>query len=129
MNFPISYLLLKIGYAPETTVLVAIGIAFCCMFLRAYMLRIMIGFDIRRFLHVVVLNVLLVSCLSLIIPYCTTFLFEEGIIRLVISVPICMISTTCVIFFIGGGLIARLSVRAFALTYVLTDYDKYYAYD
>ena len=35
----------------------------------------------------------------------------------------------CVIFFIGGGLIARLSVRAFALTYVLTDYDKYYAYD
>lgn len=122
MNFPISYLLLKIGYAPETTVLVAIGIAFCCMFLRAYMLRIMIGFDIRRFLHVVVLNVLLVSCLSLIIPYCTTFLFEEGIIRLVISVPICMISTTCVIFFIG----CSEQERSFALKKIFQLKQKFF---
>ena len=33
------------------------------------------------------------------------------------------------ILFIGGGLIARLLVRAFALTNVLTYYDKYYTYD
>ena len=122
MNFPISYLLLKIGYAPETTVLVAIGIAFCCMFLRAYMLRIMIGFDIRRFLHVVVLNVLLGSCLCLIIPYCTTFLFEEDIIRLVISVPICMISTTCVIFFIG----CSEQERSFALKKIFQLKQKFF---
>lgn len=31
MNFPISYILLERGYAPEITLYVAIGISLCCL--------------------------------------------------------------------------------------------------
>lgn len=49
LNFPVAYILLKLGYAPEMTIALSVGIAFCCLFLRLYMLRDMVGLPVRLF--------------------------------------------------------------------------------
>jgi hypothetical protein len=61
LNLPVSYVLLKIGYPPETTVVVAICISQICLAARLVMLRQMIGLSVREFLYRVYFNVLAVA--------------------------------------------------------------------
>lgn len=49
LNFPLSYIALKLGYPPEVTLIIAIVIAFCCLLLRLYMLHNMVGLSIISF--------------------------------------------------------------------------------
>lgn len=58
MNFPISYILLERGYAPEITLYVAIGISLCCLALRLFMLRSMIQLPVRSYMKNVLIYVL-----------------------------------------------------------------------
>lgn len=52
LNFPVSYICLKMGAMPESTVVVAIVIAHICYFARMIMLRKMIGLSAWRMLRV-----------------------------------------------------------------------------
>ena len=68
LNFPISYLLLYLGFIPEITVAVAIAISQICLFARLFFLRKMIMLPVKMYLQRVYLNVILVSAVSMIIP-------------------------------------------------------------
>ena len=69
MNFPISYILLKIGYIPEITVIVAIIISQVCLMARLSFLRHSVKLDITSFLKNVYCNVIMVSIVAAILPY------------------------------------------------------------
>lgn len=69
MNFPISWIFLKWGYAPEYVFYVALAVSFTCMMLRLWFLRRMVGLSIRRFFRNVYLNVWMVSIAAAILPY------------------------------------------------------------
>ena len=76
LNFPISWLCLKLGAPASCIYWVAICIAFCCLSARLYMLHGMIGLPVGRFLREVFLNELCVVltamaaawALSLLLP-------------------------------------------------------------
>lgn len=68
LNFPVSYLLLYLGFIPEITVAVAIAISQICLFARLFFLRKMIMLPVKMYLQRVYLNVILVSAVSMIIP-------------------------------------------------------------
>lgn len=68
LNLPISYLLLHLGYPPESTFIVAIVLSVCCFFARLYMLRGMIQLPVRQFFRKVISNAIVVCALSLLIP-------------------------------------------------------------
>ena len=69
MNFPLSWICLKLGYAPEYVYYVGLGVSFACMMLRLWFLRRMAGLSMRRFLRNVYLNVWIVSVAAAILPF------------------------------------------------------------
>ncbi len=101
MNFPFSYLLLKIGLLPEITMIVSIVISICCLIARLVMLKGMIDISIRYFARNVMGNVLVVSILSSIIPYLVYRNLSPNIGRLIIVSIVSVVNTLSVIFFIG----------------------------
>lgn len=81
LNFPISWILLKVGLPPYSVYLVSIIIAVLCLILRLVMLKRMVGISISQFLRDVVLKVLAVFTISLILPsiicqYCSASLLK-----------------------------------------------------
>ena len=110
LNFPVAYILLKLGYAPETTIVLSIIIAVCCLFLRLYMLRGMVGLPIRLFFTKVLLNIFRVMLLALVVPVCVISHMEEGLVRLVLNGMISTCATGCSILFIGCSREERLFV-------------------
>lgn len=101
MNFPLSYICLKNGMPPESTLVVALFVAVCCLILRLVFLRKMAGLSMRRYLTNVCLNVIIVTFFAAIIPFLVYLKMSDGIARFFV---ICIVTTICSalsIYFIG----------------------------
>lgn len=103
LNFPISYIILKIGFEPYMTMVVAIVLSLTCFILRLFLLKEMVNFPVARYLKEVVLNVLLVTSISSIVPILVHLFLPSSLTRLLITLFTC---TICV----------AISVYAFGLT-------------
>ena len=97
LNLPVSYALLKIGYPPEVTVVVAICISQICLAARLVMLRRMIGLSVREFLYRVYFNVLKV----VVVGASVAALVVEGLKHDILSFLFCMILAGGACLFIG----------------------------
>lgn len=94
MNLPVAYLCLYWGAIPESIVIVAIVISQCCLAARLFMLRGLIGLEVREFLQHVYLNVIIVTIVSLLIPVILKYYLPESFISFFI---ISVFSVVCVI--------------------------------
>lgn len=110
MNFPISYVLLKRGFAPEITLYVAIGVSLCCLVLRLFMLRSMIQLSVRTYMTNVFFNVFIVTILSATIPYLVGLQLGPSFYSFLILSLLCVICSFVAIFFIGCKASERLLV-------------------
>lgn len=111
MNFPLSYICLKIGLQPESTMFVALVIAVVCLFLCLLFLRKMVGLSMRRYLYRVCGNVLIVTSVALIFPFIIALQMSDGWIRFIFMCMISAISTICSIYWIGCNTNERNFVR------------------
>lgn len=68
LNLPIIYVLLRMGYMPESVFIVSITISQCCLAARLYMLRSSIAMSARMFLRKVYLTDVLVTVASIALP-------------------------------------------------------------
>jgi O-antigen/teichoic acid export membrane protein len=101
LNFPVAYLLLKIGFSPESTMVSTIVIALICLLFRLILLRRMVGLSVRSFAKDVLLNVLVVTLLSAVIPVLFVMNMESGLLRLGLSLLLCVIWSSSIILWIG----------------------------
>ena len=97
LNLPVSYVLLKIGYPPETTVVVAICISQICLAARLVMLRQMIGLSVREFLYRVYFNVLAVAVVGTV----ASALVNNYICNHISSMILCVAAAGVSCMFIG----------------------------
>ena len=100
-NLPLSYIFLKIGFIPETTLIIAIILSQLCLLARMILLRTMIDLDSVRFIKTVYLNVILVGILSFISPLLLAHLMPSGIARFIIVTLISIIWTSMIILIVG----------------------------
>ena len=101
LNFPISYILLRIDCFPEITLIVAIIISQICLIARLMFLRHSVKLPINIFFKKVYLNIITVSILSAIVPtilYCT---IQTPTIRFLTVCTTSFLTAGCVIYFIG----------------------------
>jgi len=113
MNLPITYFLLKLGFAPECVFITAIVISQCCLFARLVMLKSMIGLKVGQYLKQVYASVLIVSLLSAIVPILAKkYLFDgaDGV-SFVLTSLISIVSTFAVVWGIGCNSSERLFVK------------------
>lgn len=92
LNFPLSYILLRLGCLPESTYVVAIVVSIVCLFLRLIFLKKMANFSIGDYLTDVLFNILLVFVISFTVPTIIHNGMDYGWFRF-ISVSI--LSVTC----------------------------------
>ena len=111
MNFPLSYLVLKLGAIPQATLIVGIVISLCCLFLRLLFLKQMVHLDIKQYITNVCLNVLGVTICSLIIPTLTYTIMNPGLIRFLAVSISCVLSTSVMIYLVGCSLNERIFIQ------------------
>ncbi len=103
MNLPVAYLCLYFGAVPESVVIVAILISQCCLAARLYMLRGMIGLNVKQYLIHVYLNVLLVSVVSSLAPATLSCYLDESFLSFLIVTAIAVISVAMVELYVGSN--------------------------
>lgn len=81
MNFPISYILLRMGVFPEITIIVAIFISQICLLERLLFLRKMVHLPSLRYFKEVYLNLIVVTVLSVAVPGILYFSIENEALR------------------------------------------------
>lgn len=114
MNFPISYILLRMGYIPEITVVVAIVISQICLFARLAFLKNMVKLPVGAFIKDVYCNIIIVTAVALVIPlFCHSFI-EAQYFRLLAVCAVSVITSALAIYFIG----CNKEERALAKRYV-----------
>lgn len=101
MNFPLSWIVLKLGAPAFSVLIVAILVSQVCLFLRLWFLRTMISLPSARFLKEVYLKVILVSGLSLPVPTAMYILMPEGLVRFVAMFVACVVITALVAYKFG----------------------------
>lgn len=101
MNFPLSYIVLKIGLPSWGVYGVAIVIAVACLWLRLFFIKQMLEFDIKRFLYKVCWNVCVVTITATILPVIAYILLPQGLLRFLVIIGLTMVSISSVILYIG----------------------------
>lgn len=100
LNFPISYIVLYLGYYPEFTIIISILLAHICIGIRLFFLKKIINFPVKSFFKQVYLNIIIVSIISSTIPLLlffetpiNTFFFISCSLSCVVS---CIITIYCI---------------------------------
>lgn len=112
LNFPLSYICLKLNFPPEAPLIVALVISMSCLLLRLFFLKRMVGISIKGYLKNVGLNVFTVTILAAFPPFIVHLMMpESGVIRLLV---VCLLSTLCAaasIYFVGCSTVERKFIR------------------
>lgn len=107
MNFPLSYLFLKLDFLPEVIVMIAIALSLICLIARLIMLRSMIQLPVARFLRNVCGKILLVTVLSVIVPLFVRWELPAGLCGFIISCLVCLFWTVGILFLFGCSVSER----------------------
>lgn len=101
LNFPLSYICLKFTTIPELIYIVAILISVICLFLRLMFLKKMVHLDVNQYVVRVILNVILVSLGSSILPFLIKENLEGGLFRFCVVGLVAVICSVFSILYIG----------------------------
>jgi O-antigen/teichoic acid export membrane protein len=101
LNFPISYLLLYLGFAPEITLVVAIIISQICLAARLWFLKSMVKLPVTEFIKTVYIKVIAVTILAVIPPFFCYWFMQPSIARFLLVGTVSVISSFVFIYFIG----------------------------
>jgi len=101
LNLPISYVLLRIDFIPETVIIVAIILSQICLFARLVLLKRMIYLPVRKYLTQVYLRIILVSLLASSIPFFLKNFISDSFVSFAYSTIICLLSSLATVYFIG----------------------------
>lgn len=101
MTFPLAYLALKLGSSPEITLIIGLIISNLLLFMRVVLLRRMFDFDYKRFITKAYGNILIVSVLAAILPFCVYFLIHNVLLQFISVCTASVISCLLVFYYIG----------------------------
>ena len=101
LNLPVSYILLRIGYPPEVTVVVAIAVSQICLAARLFMLKDMIGLSAKAYLSRVYFNVIKVAAVASAVAILVVSWLPEGTLYSCISIAVSTLIAGLSCLFVG----------------------------
>lgn len=101
LNFPISYIVLKLGAAAYSVMIVTIITECVANVVRLLIVKRLTPFSLRKFFTKVLLPILATACASCIIPTIIHFAMPEGFLRFCIVVLVAVLITALCIITIG----------------------------
>ncbi len=101
LNLPLSFILLKLGFAPQSTFIVSIIASLVALFARLIVLKIIVAFPVKNFIKTVLIRVVAVSIVGSIIPYYISTRFTNSALHFFLIVFISVISVICSVWLLG----------------------------
>ncbi len=101
MALPLSWILYKLNFPPQTIVYCFIGMALVNVVWRQLLLNKLIHFDVRRLLEVSYFKIIYVV-LSLLPLFYIVHQFEDGWTRCLVALPVSVIYTLCAMWLLGS---------------------------
>jgi len=98
---PISYLFLKLGFEPQTTLYVSISMSIIAFIVRLKIISKLINLSILGFLKDVIFRIILVATISTVLPILIKYYFNEGFYRLIVIGLISLLSVLLTTYLIG----------------------------
>ncbi len=86
LTIPISFMLLKLGYSPETVMIVSIITAILAQISRIYFMSKLLGMQIYEYATNVISRILVVTLLTCILTLFIKTLLDEGILNMIILI-------------------------------------------
>jgi len=109
LNLPVSYLFLKIGYPPQTTLVISIILAFFALILRVVLIKMQIPeLPVKLFLHNVFFVAALVTLIGFSIPIYIEHIIEPGWNKFLMVSISGFLTTAIAIWFLGLSISERL---------------------
>lgn len=110
LNVPMSYMILRLGGAPEFVIVVAIVISIMCEISRAILLRKLINLSVRQFIQKVYINVISVTLVALVAPLFVSREMNETFLSFILISIVSVVSTLLSILYVGCNNKERLYV-------------------
>jgi O-antigen/teichoic acid export membrane protein len=101
LNLPLSYILLKLEFAPQATFIVSIIASLGALLARLIVLKMIVSFPIKKFFTTVLYRVVAVSIVGSIIPYYISTRATYSVLHFFLVVFLSVLSVICSIWFIG----------------------------
>lgn len=101
LNLPVSYLFLKLGFKPQTTMYVSIGISIIALYSRLKIISPLVSLNIMDYFKNVIFKIIPVIFIAVISPSFIIYLLPVNVARLLISCIIAITSVGLTIYFIG----------------------------
>ena len=112
-NFPLTYLMFKVGGSPITAYYVYFSIYLVLMFLRLFLIKDLIRMKALTYIKNVYLKVVLVTLIALIAPSLICILQQDSILRFIEVCCISCISTVISVYCMGLTCTERDSIVSF----------------
>ena len=112
MVFPLSWFAYRTGFPASSTYMIFIVIYFLLNFVRLVVLKQLVDFPVFLFLRVVMLKLGLVSLCSFILPGVVFYGMAPSFMRLLLVVPLSLLSTCACIYLMGLESGERMFLRA-----------------
>lgn len=112
LNFPLSYIVLKFGGSPLSTMFVNIGINAMLLFVRLRLTNRMIQMTYGSFIRNVLFPVIIVTAVALVIPLTIYFMLDNSIISFIIVCLVSFVSVGVSTYALGMNANERLYILA-----------------
>lgn len=119
LNFPLSYIVLKFGDSPLSTMFVNIGINAMLLFVRLRLTNRMIQMTYGSFIRNVLFPVIIVTAVALVIPLTIYFMLDNSIISFIIVCLVSFVSVGVSTYALGMNANERLYILA-AISKIIT---------
>lgn len=101
LNLPIAYLMLRIGYKPEVTIIISIVLSFISLFVRLILLHGLIGISMKIYMNRVILHSIIIFIISSIFPMLVVSNLDSNILRLLLTITSSSISIIILSYYIA----------------------------
>ena len=119
LNFPLSYIVLKFGCSPLSTMFVNIGVNAMLLFVRLRLTNRMIQMTYGSFIRNVLFPVIIVTAVALVIPLTIYFMLDNSIISFIIVCLVSFVSVGVSTYALGMNANERLYILA-AISKIIT---------
>ena len=101
LNLPVAWVFLKLGYPPESTMYVAMGISIIAQITRVYFSHYLSGLSVWDYIKRVLMPIVLVTVLSLPVPLSIKTFMSDGWLGFLSVTFLSLLSTAVIIAFVG----------------------------
>lgn len=119
LNFPLSYIVLKFGCSPLSSMFVNIGVNTMLLFVRLRLTNRIIQMTYGSFIRNVLLPVIIVTAVALVIPLIIYFMLDNSIISFIIVCLVSFVSVGVSTYALGMNANERLYILA-AISKIIT---------